>query len=82
MIFKYAYDMRLIKAMPSEGIKRPKKTVSVEELEEIEIHKSFLKKMNCFNSWRLLSITIHHRIASRYLPHWHIQACVQVNCWR
>ena len=25
MIFKYAYDMRLIKAMPSEGIKRPKR---------------------------------------------------------
>ena len=24
MIFKYAYDTRLIKAMPSEGIKRPK----------------------------------------------------------
>ena len=43
MIFKYAYDMRLIKAMPSEGIKRPKKKVSVEELEDIEIHKSFLK---------------------------------------
>lgn len=44
MIFKYAYDMRLIKAMPSEGIKRPKKKVSVEELEDIEIHKSFLKR--------------------------------------
>ena len=25
MIFKYANDMRLIKAMPSEGIKRPKR---------------------------------------------------------
>ena len=49
MIFKYAYEMRLIKAMPSEGIKRPKKKVSVEELEDIEIHKSFLKKMNYFN---------------------------------
>lgn len=50
MIFKYAYDTRLIKAMPSEGIKRPKKKVSVEELEDIEIHKSFLKKMSYFNS--------------------------------
>ncbi len=59
MIFKYAYDMKLIKAMPSEGIKRPKKKVSVEELEDSEIHKNFLKKMNYFNSWRLLSITIH-----------------------
>lgn len=69
MIFKYAYEMRLIKAMPSEGIKRPKKKVSVEELEDIEIHKSFLKKMNYFNSWRLLSITIRHKIALKYLPH-------------
>ena len=52
MIFKYAYDMRLIKAMPSDGIKRPKKKVSVEELEDIEIHKKFLEKdelfQNCF----------------------------------
>ena len=44
MIFKYAYDMRLIKVLPSESIKRPKKKVSVEELEDIEIHKSFLKR--------------------------------------
>lgn len=80
MIFKYAYDTRLIKAMPSEGIKRPKKKVSVEELEDIEIHKSFLKKMNYFNSWRLLSITIHHKIALKYLPHWHTLACVQASC--
>ena len=50
MIFKYAYEMRLIKVLPSAGIKRPKKKVSVEELEDIEIHKSFLKKMNYFNS--------------------------------
>ena len=44
MIFKYAYEMRLIKILPNEGIKRPKKKVSVEELEDIEIHKSFLKR--------------------------------------
>ena len=48
MIFKYANDMRLIKAMPSEGIKRPKKKVSVEELEDIEIHKKFLEKDELF----------------------------------
>lgn len=44
MIFKYAYDMRLIKVLPNEGIKRSKKKVSVEELEDIEIHKKFLEK--------------------------------------
>ena len=48
MICKYAYDMRLIKAMPSDGIKRPKKKVSVEELEDIEIHKKFLEKDELF----------------------------------
>ncbi|MFP4988415.1 tyrosine-type recombinase/integrase [Staphylococcus haemolyticus] len=48
MIFKYAYEMRLIKALPSEGIKRPKKKVSVEELEDIEIHKKFLEKDELF----------------------------------
>ena len=48
MIFKYANDMRLIKAMPSEGIKRPKKKVSVEELEDSEIHKKFLEKDELF----------------------------------
>ncbi|NHA36788.1 site-specific integrase [Staphylococcus schleiferi] len=44
MIFKYAYAMRLIKVLPNEGIKRSKKKVSVEELEDIEIHKKFLEK--------------------------------------
>ena len=44
MIFKYAYDMKLIRILPSEGIKRPKKKVSVEELEDTEIYKSFLKR--------------------------------------
>lgn len=48
MIFKYAYEMRLIKALPSESIKRPKKKVSVEELEDIEIHKKFLEKDELF----------------------------------
>ncbi|PTH61875.1 site-specific integrase [Staphylococcus agnetis] len=44
MIFRYAYDMRMIKALPNEGIKRPKKKRTVEELEETEIHKKFLEK--------------------------------------
>lgn len=44
MIFRYAYDMKIIKALPSEGIKRPKKKRTVEELEETEIHKKFLEK--------------------------------------
>lgn len=44
MIFRYAYDMKIIKAPPSEGIKRPKKRRTVEELEETEIHKKFLEK--------------------------------------
>ncbi|MCG1666665.1 site-specific integrase [Staphylococcus epidermidis] len=48
MIFKYAHEMRLIKASPSEGIKRPKKKVSVEELEDSEIHKKFLEKDELF----------------------------------
>lgn len=57
MIFKYAYDMRLIKAIPSEGIKRPKKKVSVEELEDIEIHKKFLEKDELF---QFLEIAKYH----------------------
>ncbi|HCZ6944908.1 TPA: site-specific integrase, partial [Staphylococcus aureus] len=48
MIFKYAYDMKLIRIMPSEGIKRPKKKISVEELEDTEIHKKFLEKDELF----------------------------------
>ncbi|WP_238508581.1 tyrosine-type recombinase/integrase [Staphylococcus epidermidis] len=48
MIFKYAHEMRLIKVSPSEGIKRPKKKVSVEELEDSEIHKKFLEKDELF----------------------------------
>ena len=57
MIFKYANDMRLIKAMPSEGIKRPKKKVSVEELEDIEIHKKFLEKDELF---QFLEVAKYH----------------------
>ncbi|EKO1111356.1 tyrosine-type recombinase/integrase [Staphylococcus pseudintermedius] len=48
MIFKYAYDMKLIKVLPSEGIKRPKKKRTVEELEATEIHKKFLEKDELF----------------------------------
>lgn len=48
MIFKYAYDMKLIRVLPIEGIKRPKKQVSVEELEDSEIHKKFLEKDELF----------------------------------
>ncbi|ELX9433167.1 tyrosine-type recombinase/integrase [Staphylococcus pseudintermedius] len=48
MIFKYAHDMKLIKTLPSESIKRPKKKVSVEELEDSEIHKKFLEKDELF----------------------------------
>ena len=61
MIFKYAYEMRLIKILPNEGIKRPKKKVSVEELEDIEIHKKFLEKDELFQFLRLLNITIRHK---------------------
>lgn len=57
MIFKYAYDMRLIKAIPSDGIKRPKKKVSVEELEDIEIHKKFLEKDELF---QFLEVAKYH----------------------
>ncbi|UUY69356.1 tyrosine-type recombinase/integrase [Staphylococcus warneri] len=48
MIFKYAYEMKLIKVLPNEGIKRPKKKVSVEELENSKIHKKFLEKDELF----------------------------------
>lgn len=48
MIFKYAYDMKLIKVLPSEGIKRPKKKRTVEELEDTEMHKKFLEKDELF----------------------------------
>ena len=57
MIFKYAYEMRLIKALPSESIKRPKKKVSVEELEDIEIHKKFLEKDELF---QFLEVAEYH----------------------
>lgn len=57
MIFKYAYEMRLIKALPSESIKRPKKKVSVEELEDIEIHKKFLEKNELF---QFLEVAKYH----------------------
>lgn len=57
MIFKYAYEMRLIKALPSESIKRPKKKVSVEELEDIEIHKKFLEKDELF---QFLEVAKYH----------------------
>src|SRR5699024_5354143 len=33
MVFQYAKDMKLIKEVPSKGIKRPKKRKTVEELE-------------------------------------------------
>lgn len=57
MIFKYAHDMKLIKTLPSEGIKRPKKKVSVEELEDSEIHKKFLEKDELF---QFLEIAKYH----------------------
>ena len=57
MIFKYAYEMRLIKVLPSAGIKRPKKKVSVEELEDIEIHKKFLEKDELF---QFLEVAKYH----------------------
>ncbi|MCT1507034.1 tyrosine-type recombinase/integrase [Staphylococcus hominis] len=44
MIFKYALEMRLIKTLPTENIKRPKKKVTVEELEGNEIKQKFLEK--------------------------------------
>lgn len=44
MIFKYAHDMKLIKTLPTENIKRPKKQVTVEELEGNEIKQKFLEK--------------------------------------
>lgn len=57
MIFKYAYEIRLIKALPSESIKRPKKKVSVEELEDIEINKKFLEKDELF---QFLEVAKYH----------------------
>ncbi|OHQ96785.1 MULTISPECIES: tyrosine-type recombinase/integrase [Staphylococcus] len=48
MIFKYAYDMKLIKVLPSEGIKRPKKKMTVEELEGNELRQKFLEKEELF----------------------------------
>ncbi len=48
MIFNYAYDMKLIKVLPNEGIKRPKKRLSVEELESSEFKKKFLEKDELF----------------------------------
>ena len=70
MIFKYAYDMKLIRIMPSEGIKRPKKKVSVEELEDTEIHKKFLEKDELFQFLEIAKITIHHKIALKYFVHY------------
>lgn len=57
MIFKFAYDMKLIKILPSEGIKRPKKKRTVEELEDTEIHKKFLEKDELF---QFLEVAKYH----------------------
>ncbi|APT15900.1 site-specific integrase [Staphylococcus epidermidis] len=48
MIFRYAYDMKLIKVLPSEGIKRPKKKMTVEKLEGNELRQKFLEKEELF----------------------------------
>ncbi|MDO0972096.1 recombinase [Staphylococcus sp. HMSC063F03] len=48
MIFKYAYDMKLIKTLPTEGIKRPKKKMTVEKLEGNELRQKFLEKDELF----------------------------------
>src|SRR5699024_5821458 len=44
MVFQYAKDMKLIKGVPSEGVKRPKKRKTVEELESEDITEKFLEK--------------------------------------
>ena len=44
MVFQYAKDMKLIKEVPSKGIKRPKKRKTVEELESEDITEKFLEK--------------------------------------
>lgn len=66
MIFKYAYDMKLIRILPSEGIKRPKKKVSVEELEDTEIHKKFLEKDELFQFLEVAKN--HHSPQNELLP--------------
>lgn len=53
MIFKYAYEMKIIKVLPSEGIKRPKKKMTVEELEGNELHQKFLEKDELFEFLRI-----------------------------
>ncbi len=41
MAFQYAKEMQYIKEVPSEGVKRPKKRKTVEELENENIQNSF-----------------------------------------
>ena len=61
--------MKLIRILPSEGIKTTKKKVSVEELEDTEIHKKFLEKDELFQFLEVAKITIHHKIALKYFVH-------------
>lgn len=44
MAFQYAKEMQYIKEVPSEGVKRPKKRKTVEELENENISEQFLEK--------------------------------------
>ena len=44
MAFQYAKEMKYIKEVPSDGVKRPKKRKTVEELENENIKEQFLEK--------------------------------------
>lgn len=81
MIFRYAYDMKIIKALPSEGIKRPKKKVSVEELEDIEIHKKFLEKDELFQFLELANFfEVTEGFAKECIKHYNMKYGIGTHC--
>lgn len=64
MAFQYAKEMQYIKEVPSEGIKRPKKRKTVEELENENISEQFLEKHELMT---FLSVTKEHGLDNDFV---------------
>lgn len=64
MVFNYAKEMKLISELPSEGVKRPKKKKTVEELENNELLEQFLEKEELKT---FLSVTKEHGLDNDFV---------------
>lgn len=64
MAFQYAKEMQYIKEVPSEGVKRPKKRKTVEELESENISEQFLEKHELMT---FLSVTKEHGLDNDFV---------------